>query len=274
MTKLKKLSIVLLTVLFSCLGFRNVSAIASISVIVNGNVEGYTNSSITNQHITVSLSDGFNFVDDIVDVLDFDYDNNIKEWFNSPSLQLDFDITNISADSIDITVSGTSASSSSDYIIVTIPSDYIKDYEGDDLSNVESENAKYNILEPIPSAYYNEDSIISGMVGEELVEQYVYIKLNNTDHSISTDIINNYDVDLVDNGLVCRIVELTLDNVLIIKYNGIPTKEDHSDIDITLLADYLSNSDIDLNVEQNNKVVKFDINNKKPKHIVPVTGVE
>jgi len=264
-------------------GVKPIYANADLMIEVEGIVDGYVKEEINDKIVTLSLTDN-NYIFDEVFTSEGE---DITEWFTNIPEGLTAVVTSYSENSLGVTVSGISEVECDLQIKVKVPDGPIvtKDYASsvDGLENIESDKAKYIIEKRIPSAEYTGPFTVSGYVKEDLDIQYIYIRLINTE---ATEKMLSSEIDLY-NGLTGKVIEISEDQILKVKYTGNPENEDHSLIDI-ILSKELVDCNEDLKVPDREDV-KFDINTKseplvpeKEKeskivyvtHPIPQTGVE
>ena len=257
-----------------------IRANVDVTLDVDNDVEGTVNTDLVNQSVTLTLSD-------------FEYSFNVSvgdtitDWFTNIPSGLVAKVTSYNYDQITVGFSGQTDTEAERIIQVVVPSGKLLDgfdnpIEGTLSNDFDTEDSKYIIQDLSIRAYYNAPVTISGCVGEELIEQYVYIKLVNDTYKASFigSVLSTY------NGLTATVMEVDSDNIAKVRYNGTPEAEDHSLIHSTVKKDYLNLSDQDLTVPDREDVL-FDIGScqiipeptvpdEEPEIIysIPTTGIE
>ena len=251
--------------------------VATVTVSVRDDVEGIADESLLDPIVTLELSDtSYSFV--------VEDDEDITSWFTNIPYDIEAHVYDYYMNELYVEFTGTCPIGYKELIEVVIPGQYIHDESGNPLegtlSNDPEIDGKYYIIEGlIPSIEYDRPSTVSGYVGEDLIEQYVYIKL--TDDTYTDDIYEK--ILSTYNGLTATAIEVIENGVLKVKYTGIPEFEDHSLIHTTILKDYLSHNPIDMIVPDREDVL-FDIRIRPvdpepeipetPVYSIPTTGIE
>ena len=274
---MKKLILLLLFLVSVCLSSR-ISANVDVRIEVDRNVEGKTNTQLSNQFVNLELDDpDFSF--------NVEEDEDITSWFtNIPEgfVALAEEVDN---EFIKVSFTGQTSEAKDEVILVTVPSGKISYMgsviEGQLSNDPDSEDSRYIITEQEIRAYYNQPSTISGYVGEQLEIQYVYIKLENDTfrETIIDSILSTY------NGLTATVIDYDTDNIAKVEYTGIPLQEDDSLIHSILKNEHLNISENDLTVPDREDV-RFDIRKRsitpdqpdqddhEPTYTIPYTGIE
>ena len=249
---MKKLMLILLflTCLFS---YKTIKASPLVMVEAKGNVEGYVGENIGSQVVILELTDR----DYYFDIENFE---DITDWFpNIPDGLEAIAVAHVS-DNIHVSFEGVPTEGSDEFIRVAVPDGYIIDSNSGDgigvLENTPSENAQFRIGVKEPLAVYEREAVITGIVGEQLEPQKVYVQLYNT--TCEASMVGHVFPE--HNGLTPVCLDVLSSNTLIIEYNGTPENEDQSLIHTTLLNEDLK-CDLDLEVADREDV-RFDI---KPK---------
>ena len=274
---MKKLILLLLFLVSVCLPSR-ISANVDVRIEVDRNVEGKTNTQLSNQFVNLELDDpDFSF--------NVEEDEDITSWFtNIPEgfVALAEEVDN---EFIKVSFTGQTSEAKDEVILVTVPSGKISYMgsviEGQLSNDPDSEDSRYIITQQEIRAYYNQPSTISGYVGEQLEIQYVYIKLENDTfkETIIDSILSTY------NGLTATVIDYDTDNIAKVEYTGIPLQEDDSLIHSILKNEHLNISENDLTVPDREDV-RFDIRKRsitpdqpdqddhEPTYTIPYTGIE
>ena len=249
------------------LTFRIIHASPLIMVEAEGIVDGYVGESIGSKPVVLSLNDP----DYYFEIEDYE---DISDWFEDIPEGLEAYVSGHQDQEIYVSFEGTPEEEKDEFIKIRVPDGYIIDSNSDDsigdLENTPSEKAVYLIEIREPLAYYDRESIISGIVGQELEEQFVWIKLENTtcEASMMGREFEPY------NGLTGKVVEILPDNIVKVSYSGIPLEEDDSLIH-TLLKDEDLKCDRDLKVPDREDVryaiieVKKEEPVKEPEVVIP-----
>ncbi len=274
---MKKLILLLLFLVSVCLPSR-ISANVDVRIEVDRNVEGKTNTQLSNQFVNLELDDpDFSFnVEEGEDITS--WFTNIPEGFAAVAEEVDNEF-------IKVSFTGQTSEAKDEVILVTVPSGKISYMgsviEGQLSNDPDSEDSRYIITEQEIRAYYNQPSTISGYVGEQLEIQYVYIKLENDTfrETIIDSILSTY------NGLTATVIDYDTDNIAKVEYTGIPLQEDDSLIHSILKNEHLNISENDLTVPDREDV-RFDIRKRsitpdqpdqddpEPTYTIPYTGIE
>ena len=249
---MKKLLIILLflTCLFS---YKSVKASPLVMVEARGNVEGYVGESVGSQVVILELTDRDYY---------FDIENyeDITDWFPNIPQGLEAIAIDHVSDNIHVSFEGVPNEEKDEFIEVAVPDGYIVDSNSGDsigvLENTPSENAQFKIGVKEPQAVYEREAVITGIAGEQLETQKVYVQLYNT--TCEASMVGHVFPE--HNGLTPVCIDVLSSNTLIIEYSGIPQAEDQSLIHTTLLNEDLK-CDLDLEVADREDV-RFDI---KPK---------
>ena len=248
---MKKIISILFTVLFFLVPFVVVHASDSVTLTVDGDVEGEIYELLDNQVITLELSKtNYSF--------DINVGDDITSWFTNIPTGLTATVEYNNLNTLDVLFEGYETSEVNKVIEVNIPDGIVLDNYlntiGPLSNDVSNEDSKYIIKDLTPIAYYNEPSTVSGYVGEQLEVQYVYIKIENDAYnsSIINEVLSTY------NGLTATVVEY-VSNIAKVKYEGTPLVEDHSLIHSVIDKSYLTVSTNNLTVPDRIDVL-FDIN--------------
>ncbi|MBQ1567551.1 MAG: hypothetical protein IIZ80_06650 [Erysipelotrichaceae bacterium] len=274
---MKKLILLLLFLVSVCLPSR-ISANVDVRIEVDRNVEGKTNTQLSNQFVNLELDDpDFSF--------NVEEDEDITSWFTNIPEGFTAVAEEVDNEFIKVSFTGQTSEAKDEVILVTVPSGKISYMgsviEGQLSNDPDSEDSRYIITEQEIRAYYNQPSTISGYVGEQLEIQYVYIKLENDTfkETIIDSILSTY------NGLTATVIDYDTDNIAKVEYTGIPLQEDDSLIHSILKNEHLNISENDLTVPDREDV-RFDIRKRsitpdqldqddpEPTYTIPYTGIE
>lgn len=196
--------IIAILCLFVCLLSTNaVNAVASLQVVINGNVEGYIGTTIDEQTVTLTLESPYTVKFENIDQYD-----DVTGWFTNIPSDLYAEILEIvSPECIKVQFYGDldgGLSVATIPIEVTIPAGYVNNNDEtypSDLSLCDNTNANYILKEEALEVAYKKDYTVSGTVGEVLTSQDVVVKINHLPSSISFN-KNSIPFDLpVVNGL-------------------------------------------------------------------------
>ena len=238
----------------------SIFAVGSFEVELEGCVKGDVDSDLVEHSLTITLTGNQKFKESIGDT-DL-VDSDISDWFNLPE-ELEVIVNSVASGGSKILaeVGGKPEAEDSGNLIVSVPYGWIEGYEDnvEEVVSNEEDDACYFLFEEDPSwAYYSEDAIVGGYVGQELKTNKIYVQLVNDDLDLTHMDEYNMDPD-IDNGLKAKIIDCNVDNIITIEYYELPTKEDYSDIRITIPSELLVWSERDLIVQVNDKDVRFNI---------------
>lgn len=274
---MKKLIIFLLLLITMCLPMK-ISANVDVTIDVDRNVEGKTNTELSNQFVNLELDDpDFSF--------NVEENENITSWFTNIPEGFTATAEEVDNEFIKVRFTGQTSQATDETILVVVPSGKISYMgsviEGELSNDPDSEDSRYIITELEIKAYYGRPSTVSGYVGEQLEVQYVYIKLENDTfkETIIDSILSTY------NGLTATVIDYDTNNVAKVKYTGTPLEEDDSLIHSILKKEDLNLSEEDLTVPDREDV-RFDIRKRsitpdepgqddpEPAYTIPFTGIE
>ena len=274
---MKKLIVFLLLLITMCLPMK-ISTNVDVTIDVDRNVEGKTNTELSNQFVNLELDDpDFSF--------NVEENENITSWFTNIPEGFTATAEEVDNEFIKVRFTGQASQATDETILVVVPSGKISYMgsviEGELSNDPDSEDSRYIITELEIKAYYDRPSTVSGYVGEQLEVQYVYIKLDNDTfkETIIDSILSTY------NGLTATVIDYDTNNVAKVKYTGTPLEEDDSLIHSILKKEDLNLSEEDLTVPDREDV-RFDIRKRsitpdepdqddpEPAYTIPFTGIE
>lgn len=289
---MKKISIILLTIISLLIGSNVYALPEGFSVDISENVEGYVGEDIdTTIFITIAGQDcEFNVSKDDV----------IKDWFTNIPEGLTATVLKVKDNDegqnnlLYVNITGTTDTPIEENICVTISANSINNETGNPYESpyvvIPNDSSKYVIKQREFSLLYKKDYTVSGKVGVEIDPQDVVVIVNGDkmiDDIVGKTLTNDF-------GLVVTITAYNQElNEVTITYTGTPTRTSNELIDTTFPASFFKNHGEDAHVP-NRDDVKFNITKdevkptpqsaiipqveEKPKpkyvYVAPSTGVE
>ena len=299
---MKKIVVIFCVLLSLCFSF-SVNAVASISAVVNNDVEGYIGETIEDQMVTVSLLPSGQCTFE-----NLNYGDDITSWFTNIPDNLYATVESVVDDVITVRFTGDIDDGESEGISnieVVIP--YIEDdvstpdneevyyikfganvYE-DSITDIDNSNAHYIISDKNVLIEYDGPYTVSGYVGEVLVEQIVVCEFKENSQGEELDLDAIGKTLPVVNGLTPTITDWDDVNMKItITYSGTPIVTSQDLIHTTFPKDYMMLNVVDRVVEDREDV-KFNIIDRTPEpeltpepepiptpipYIIPATGIK
>ena len=281
---MKKIILFVSIFLLFLTSFNCVGAVADVYITIDGTIEDYVGTYIEEVPLSISLSEGYTFNDEIID------EDLVTPWLTNLPTGLIVEINDISNETISLLISGTCNEPVDEQIEVSIP--YSEDYingaapvEGTILTNTLSDDNKYVIIMPEIIYEYEGPYVVGSYINEELNTNTVKVKITGID-SLKTEALLEENRVLVENynGLTSTITDYDPDDKIItITYTGLPIAEDHDEIVTIIPSSYFKYASLiegkEISVVIPNRAdVIYDINSRyiEPPHNYnpPVTGIE